>query len=210
MFNKTLGLKKNPAATVHSTKPNLDSNKSSTSTPENKLTPTINLPEKIEDKNNKEITNKQETNINTENKLNNNTRHNMTTILNETPTNASSAKIDKNTIPALSKEPIRVLPSLIEELLKKNISVKLTTDGYLIGGFYGAGYIRLQDSIEKNVFIAFDHKDKKHLIKSFDDLIVLNKEVWKFYYKKDKAWKKADQAWFDYMLEAGVLAIAPK
>lgn len=112
----------------------------------------------------------------------------------------------------------RVLPALIEDLLTKNIPIILDKEGYLIGGFYGAevegrkdvglGFIMLKDADQEGTFIAFDHKGKKHQVHTFHDLVVLNNNVWRGFYKQTE-FRRAHPLWFDFMYEYGVLEIVP-
>lgn len=112
----------------------------------------------------------------------------------------------------------RTLPKLIEELLEKNIPVTLHKYGYKIGGFYAnlseesdvEGNLLLQDSEEKDVFIAIDNKGKKHLVSSFKDILELNSYIWKLSIKQDKfKYKKVDPKWFTYLYESGLLEVVP-
>lgn len=112
----------------------------------------------------------------------------------------------------------RVIPTLIEDLLSKNIPVILDKEGYLVGGFYGAeiegrkdvglGFVVLRDADQEGTFIAFDHKGKKHPIHTFHDLVVLNNNVWRGFYKQPE-FRRAHPLWFDFMYEYGVLEIVP-
>lgn len=112
----------------------------------------------------------------------------------------------------------RVIPTLIEDLLAKNIPVILDKEGYLVGGFYGAevegrkdigvGFVMLKDADQEGTFIAFDYKGKKHPIHTFHDLVVLNNNVWRGFYKQAE-YRRAHPLWFDFMYEYGVLEIVP-
>jgi hypothetical protein len=112
----------------------------------------------------------------------------------------------------------RVIPTLIEDLLSKNIPVILDKEGYLVGGFYGAevegrkdigvGFVMLKDADQDGTFIAFDHKGKKHPVHGFHDLVVLNNNVWRGFYKQAE-YRRAHPLWFDFMYEYGVLEIVP-
>lgn len=112
--------------------------------------------------------------------------------------------------------PIRNLPSVINEVLEKNFSVILTKTGYYIEGFYGlgvengtVGFAFGQETNEPNVLIFFDSKGHKHVIKSFEDLVKFNNHVWGVFYKISDEYKKPNHKWFGYMLELGVLNITP-
>jgi hypothetical protein len=110
--------------------------------------------------------------------------------------------------------PKRLLPSLVNELLNLNIPVRLSSKGYLIGGFYGLGdndnkgfALALENSNFEHL-VLLDNKGHKHLIKSFEDLVKFNNFIWGVFFKQDE-FKKPDALWFKYMLELGVLNITP-
>lgn len=111
--------------------------------------------------------------------------------------------------------PNRTLPNLIEELLEKNFNVVLSKDGYFVNGFYSLstngkkGYVFIQDTTERNVLVAYDHKGNPSAIKNFNDLVKFNSQIWSVFYKLEEH-KKPDMFWFPYMLELGVLNISPK
>jgi len=114
------------------------------------------------------------------------------------------------------ENPIRKLPSLINELLEKNFSIILSKNGYYVSGFYGlnkdtdiAGYAFGQETNDSGVIVFFDSKGHKHIIKSFEDLVKFNSQVWGVFYKVAEKYKKPDAQWFGDMLEMGALNITP-
>lgn len=112
--------------------------------------------------------------------------------------------------------PNRTLPKLIEELLEKNIPVRLSKNGYYVAGFYGLnsdnenkGLAFCQDTNEANTLVFFDNKGHKHVVKNFEDLVKFNNVVWGNFFKLSEDFKKPDNLWFMYMLQYGVLSITP-
>jgi hypothetical protein len=112
-------------------------------------------------------------------------------------------------------KPSRKLPSLIEELLEKDIPVRLTKKGYLIGGFYGLGnnenkgFVFSQETDKENILVFFDNKGREHIIQSFEDLVKFNNFIWGIFFKISEDYKKPDLLWFQYMLQFNVLNITP-
>lgn len=141
---------------------------------------------------------------------------------NQTP--VSDTSVDKTTkkkkedplhgITILEK-PSRKLPALVEELLEKNIPVRLTKKGYLVGGFYGLGdndnkgFASFQETDKANTLVFFDNKGREHVVESFEDVVKFNNFVWGVFFKLSEDYKKPDLLWFQYMLQYGVLSITP-
>lgn len=113
------------------------------------------------------------------------------------------------------EKPSRKLPSLVEELLEKNIPVRLTKKGYLVGGFYGLGdndnkgFASFQETDKVNTLVFFDNKGREHVVESFEDLVKFNNFIWGIFFKLSEDYKKPDLLWFQYMLHYGVLSITP-
>jgi hypothetical protein len=111
--------------------------------------------------------------------------------------------------------PKRKLPALVEELLQKDIPIRITKKGYLVGGFYGLGdndnkgFVTVQETNDVNTLVFFDNKGHKHPIKNFDDLVKFHNFIWGTYFKLSEDYKKPDSLWFGYMLQHGVLSITP-
>lgn len=111
--------------------------------------------------------------------------------------------------------PSRKLPVLVEELLEKNISIRLTKKGYLVGGFYGLGegenkgFASFQETNKPNTLVFFDNKGREHIVESFEDLVKFNNFIWGVFFKLSEDYKKPDLLWFQYMLQHGVLSITP-
>lgn len=111
--------------------------------------------------------------------------------------------------------PVRQLPTIINELLEKKFSIILSKNGYYVEGFYGLnhegklGYAFGQETNEPNTLVFYDAKGHKNLIKSFEDLVKFNSQVWGVFYKLSEDYKKPSQKWFGYMLELGALNITP-
>lgn len=115
----------------------------------------------------------------------------------------------------LSDKRSRILPSLIEELLEKNIPVRLTKKGYLVGGFYGLGdsenkgFATAQETTKDNTLVFFDNKGREHVINSFEDLVKFHNFIWGAFFKVSEDYRKPDIMWFQYMLQYGVVSITP-
>lgn len=101
------------------------------------------------------------------------------------------------------KEPKRILPELITEVLSHKIPVTLSENGYLIGGFYGlnkTGFVELFDTENDNQLVAYDNKKKLHIINSFEDLVKFNATIWKaFYNEKKSEYLDASDLWLDLL-----------
>ena len=114
----------------------------------------------------------------------------------------------------LLDKPSRKLPALIEELLEKNIPIRLTKKGYLVGGFYGLGdsdnkgFATAQET-NKSTIIFFDNKGREHLIETFEDLVKFHNFIWGVFFKVSEDYKKPDIMWFHHMLQHGVVSITP-
>lgn len=115
----------------------------------------------------------------------------------------------------LLDKPSRILPSLVEELLEKNIPVRLTKKGYLVGGFYGLGdsenkgFVTAQETTKDNTLVFFDNKGREHVIQSFEDLVKFHNFIWGVFFKVSEDYRKPDIMWFQYMLQYGVVSITP-
>lgn len=135
----------------------------------------------------------------------------------ETLDNVKKPKKKDNDLNGLTinETPNRGLPSLVKEILDKNIKVILTKNGYYLSGFYGlnkdkeSGYIFFQETNEPESLVFYDAKNTKHIVRSFKDVVNLNAIVWGYFFKISEDYKKPDQEWFPYMLEYGVLNITP-
>lgn len=138
--------------------------------------------------------------------------------------NTSEVSVDKVTrkkkedalhgVTILNK-PSRKLPPLVEELLEKNIPIRLTKKGYLVGGFYGLGdndnkgFAFFQETDKTNTLVFFDNRGREHVVNSFEDLVKFNNFVWGVFFRLSEDYKKPDLLWFQYMLQHGVLSITP-
>lgn len=137
------------------------------------------------------------------------------TMDNDTKSKETQPKVVKEKV-KISKTPNRLLPPLIELIMEKGISVKLTKEGYLIGGFYGLnnGYLQLfeQDSTSTisnvDALIAMDNRKKMHVINHFDDLIKMNLTIWKVY-SKEKEFKHLDNEWYPHIIGSEFISITP-
>lgn len=111
--------------------------------------------------------------------------------------------------------PVRQLPTIINEVLDKGFSVILSKNGYYVEGFYGLnhdgkfGYAFGQETTEPNTLVFYDAKGHKHPVKSFEDLVKFNSQIWGVFYKVSEEFKKPNQKWFGFMLELGALNITP-
>lgn len=146
------------------------------------------------------------------------------TQFNATTTTVNDSLVDKspkkkkedplNGVTILEK-PSRKLPRLVEELLEKNIPVRLSKKGYLVGGFYGLGesenkgFASFQETTKDNTLLFFDNKGREHIIESFEDLVKFNNFIWGVFFRLSEDYKKPDFLWFQYMLQHGVLSITP-
>lgn len=133
-------------------------------------------------------------------------------------TSANDKKKKKDDLGGLTLllKPTRRLPSLIDECLDKGMFVSLSKEGYYVSGFYGlnehnqfSGYAFLQETDEPNKMVAFDHKNVKHVISSFEDLVKFNRYIWSVYFKQSDTYKKPDHAWFEYLLQYGAVEVTP-
>lgn len=113
-------------------------------------------------------------------------------------------------------KPTRRLPSLIEECLDKGFIISLSKEGYYISGFYGLnehnhfkGFAFLQETDDSSKLIAFDHKNNKHVIGSFEDLVKFNRLIWAAFFKQSENYKKPDPSWFEYLLTYGAVEVTP-
>lgn len=129
--------------------------------------------------------------------------------------NAKKKKEDPLHGLTILEKPSRKLPALVEELLEKNIPVRLTKKGYLVGGFYGLGdndnkgFATFQETDKANTLVFFDNKGREHVVESFEDVVKFNNFIWGVFFKLSEDYKKPDLLWFPYMLQYGVLSITP-
>lgn len=114
------------------------------------------------------------------------------------------------------EKPVRKLPKVIEEVLKNNIEVRLTSNGYYVDGFYGLGadkgqlgFAFAQETSEPDTLVFYDNKNAKHVIRNFEDLVKFNNHVWGAFFKLSEDYKKPDLKWFSFLLQYGVLSITP-
>lgn len=111
--------------------------------------------------------------------------------------------------------PNRTLPNLIEDLLIKGFEVHLSPKGYYVGGFYGLevdgkkGFAFASDSSLAHALVFYDNKGTPNLIKSFEDLVKFNRNIWAVYWKQDE-YKKPDMGWFPHLMEHNLLSLSPK
>lgn len=138
----------------------------------------------------------------------------------EIKANASSAinsdTLDKEPKKAIVKTvaPRRSVPKLIQEVIDHGIPVLLNREGYLIPGFYGSthsgqvGVVYAQDTEKSSEMLFFDHKNRKHVISSFKELVELNNTVWGSFYR-EKEYSTPNQMWFPHLMNFGVLNISP-
>lgn len=91
----------------------------------------------------------------------------------------------------------RVLPDLIETAIDKGIRVILTKTGYEIEGFYKGGPMRVEPEGASGAMAAIDRKDKRVIIKSFDDLARLNYDWWKKSRDKGAEFINPGREWID-------------
>lgn len=113
-------------------------------------------------------------------------------------------------------KPTRRLPSLVEECLDKGFTVSLSKEGYYVSGFYGLnehnqykGFTFLQETDSPSVMVGYDHKNNKHVINSFEDLVKFNRLIWSVFYKQNDEYKKPDPTWFEYLLAFGAVEVTP-
>ncbi len=113
-------------------------------------------------------------------------------------------------------KPTRRLPSLVDECLEKGFVVSLSKEGYYVSGFYGLnehnnfkGFTFLQETDSPTVMVGYDHKNNKHIISSFEDLVKFNRLIWAIYYKQSDEYKKPDPNWFEYLLSYGAVEVIP-
>lgn len=97
---------------------------------------------------------------------------------------------------ATSGAAARVLPEVVNIAIDRGIRVVLTKEGYEIDGFYKGGPMRLEPDTSGHL-AAFDRKDKKVLIKGFDDLVKLNYDWWKKSRDKGSEFINPSREWTD-------------
>ena len=115
----------------------------------------------------------------------------------------------------------RILPVLIDELVNHGFDVRVTKDGYAVGGFYGLnddGFAILKEvnftesELDKNQYenalIAIDNKNKSHLISNFDDLIKFHLIIWKHYFKQ-KEYMVLNSKWYPFVINSPYISITP-
>ena len=115
----------------------------------------------------------------------------------------------------------RILPNLIDELINYDIDVRVTKDGYSVGGFYGLnndGFAVLKEidfteseldqNQYENALIAIDNKNKSHLIGNFDDLIKFHLLIWKNYFKQ-KEYMVLNSKWYPFVINSPYISITP-
>ena len=115
----------------------------------------------------------------------------------------------------------RILPVLIDELVNHGFDVRVTKDGYAVGGFYGLnddGFAILKEvnftesELDKNQYgnalIAIDNKNKSHLISNFDDLIKFHLVIWKNYFKQ-KEYMVLNSKWYPFVISSPYISITP-
>lgn len=145
----------------------------------------------------------------------NETVSNLSVESEKTETEKVTKKKKEEVAFTLLDKPSRILPSIIEEILEKNIPVRLTKKGYLVGGFYGLGdsenkgFATAQETTKDNTLVFFDNKGREHVIQSFEDLVKFHNFIWGVFFKVSEDYKKPDIMWFQYMLQYGVVSITP-
>lgn len=129
-------------------------------------------------------------------------------------------KTAKQSNKLVTAKPTRLLPILIEDLVKKGFPVQISENNYLIGGFYGlndTGFATLSEidlkesglnDTDNDSMIAFDGKNKPHLIRTFDDLMKFNLMIWKQYYKQPE-FSCLDSHWYPFVIQSPYISITP-
>ena len=111
----------------------------------------------------------------------------------------------------------RILPDLINKLIDDGFDIKLTKNGYAIGGFYGLkgtsgiGWADIYETDDENVLCLLDHKKQKTFVKSINDIVLFNHYIWKSFYNKNKEdyALTVDNIWFKYLNQANLLTYSP-
>jgi hypothetical protein len=90
----------------------------------------------------------------------------------------------------------RTLPEIIETAVDRGMRVSLTRAGYEIDGFYRQGAMRVEDD-EKGGLSAIDRKEKKTVLRTFDDLVKLNFQHWKLSREKSPEFLNPPREWLE-------------
>ena len=133
----------------------------------------------------------------------------------------NTKKVNAKKLIASNTASTRILPNLIDELINYGIDVRVTKDGYSVGGFYGLnndGFAVLKEidfteseldqNQYENALIAIDNKNKSHLISSFDDLIKFHLLIWKNYFKQ-KEYMVLNSKWYPFVINSPYISITP-
>lgn len=133
----------------------------------------------------------------------------------------NTKKVNAKKLIASNTASTRILPNLIDELINYDIDVRVTKDGYSVGGFYGLnndGFAVLKEidfteseldqNQYENALIAIDNKNKSHLICNFDDLIKFHLLIWKNYFKQ-KEYMVLNSKWYSFVINSPYISITP-
>ena len=133
----------------------------------------------------------------------------------------NTKKVNAKKLIASNTASTRILPNLIDELINYDIDVRVTKDGYSVGGFYGLnndGFAVLKEidfteseldqNQYENALIAIDNKNKSHLIGNFDDLIKFHLLIWKNYFKQ-KEYMVLNSKWYPFVINSPYISITP-
>ena len=133
----------------------------------------------------------------------------------------TNKKVNAKKLIASNAASTRILPVLVDELINHGFDVRVTKDGYTVGGFYGLnddGFAVLKEidfaesELDKhqyeNALIAIDNKNKSHLISNFDDLIKFHLVIWKSYFKQ-KEYMVLNSKWYPFVINSPYISITP-
>lgn len=133
----------------------------------------------------------------------------------------TNKKVNAKKLIASNTASTRILPVLVDELINHGFDVRVTKDGYAVGGFYGLnddGFAVLKEvdftesELDKNQYenalIAIDNKNKSHLISNFDDLIKFHLVIWKSYFKQ-KEYMVLNSKWYPFVINSPYISITP-
>lgn len=102
------------------------------------------------------------------------------------------------------KRVVRFLPEIVEEAVERGAKVIVTKKGFEVDGFYKMGAMRLEPGLDPQVMWAIDKKEKKTVIKKFDDLVKLNFDWWKK--SRDKTeFINPGREWLDEFVRLGLV-----
>lgn len=94
----------------------------------------------------------------------------------------------------------RIIPSFIQELLEAGITVELTSDSFLVHGFYNSGVVEVKCQGESDWF-ATDRYHNVTSIEDVQDLVALNVQWWQSSKDRYVGWNQPDSQWLKLLVQ---------